>query len=191
MRPWPDAAAKVAPEDAVPVAVEVVRDGRQPGSRPGQRGGSAPGCNHLGRQFAAGEVADGGALSWLLFLKHRLLHVAEALGVVVEREVVVEVESKAMRERLALLELKLAELVHRPGVATVHPRRHVKSKNVRVMRPRVGSLTGVEVHSGNIRVAPVRQGSLQDVVDGLGVRGQRRHVRSAAVVVRPVKEDGL
>lgn len=190
MRPWP--AGAVAPESEVAVAVEVVRDGRQPGSRPGLRGGSAKGCNHLGQKFGPGEISDDGTRSWVLFLKRRLLHVAEALGIVVEREVVREVESRAARERIAVLERKLAALVDRPGIAT-HPAppKRVRSKKVRVLQTRAGSLTGREVHGGRVRVAPMRHASLQDSLDGLGTHGARRQVKSTAVVVRPVKEDGL
>lgn len=192
MRPWPKGADAVNAGDAVPVALEIVHEGRRPGERPGLRGGSGKGSTHLGQKFGADEITDEGTRSWILFLKRRLLHVAESLGIVVERVVVRQVESQAAKERIAELERKLSALVDRPGIAThPYPRKRVRSKKVRVLQTRVGSLTGTEVHSNRIRVAPVRQGSLQDSLDGLGTHGARRQVKSTAVVVRPAKEDGL
>jgi hypothetical protein len=168
------------------VAVEVVRDGRQPGSRPGQRGGSAPGCNHLGRTFGAGEVADGGVLSWVTFLKHRLLHVAEALGVVVEREVVVEVESAAMRERLALAELRIAELVNRPGVAK--PYRPAKRAKVRAGARRTASMYGAPA---KVRAGGRREDGFDNVVPFQSRPPRVSLSESLASVLRPAKRAAI
>lgn len=143
----------IAPDAPVPVAREVEYSGREPG----RRGGGI----RYGRTFGAGEVTDGGVLSILTHWRHRLLHVAEALGLVVEREVRVEVESQAAKERIALLERQLSALVSRADTGTPHrPRKRAK---VRAGARRMASLYGTPA-----RASRGRRGE-----DGLGVAAYR------------------
>ena len=120
-RPWPKGLTQPVDAD-VPVGAEVTRLGKRPGDRPGKNGGSSKGSVST-RLLGLEELHDEGELSWLTRMKQRFLRVAHTLGIIVEREVRVEVESEAARQRIAMLERRLAAAVERPGAERPHHKR--------------------------------------------------------------------